>query len=506
MRKINDDFAKKAAEHKRELLHTRVVPTDYVTIEQDETAFQKLRAVRAGKLDFPLTLNSGDEITVDFGNHCVGYLNFSLMHLEKHITDSPIQLQFSFGEFPLEITAKPEDYKGSLGSGWLQNETHTEPFTPCSVRLSRRYSFRYLRIKRTDSAKFAMQITELFVDAVSAVSLATVKKPALSNAQLAKIYDISLNTLKECEQDVFEDGPKRDRRLWIGDLRLQALTDYVSFRNIDLIKRCIYLFAAYPTESGHVAPCVFPDSPPYVDGWHFPDYSLFFVCCLNDYAAHTGDLELVRELFEVAEGQVELYFSEFGSADSAHKSSGFIDWCPGLNKQVAMLGAATYAFKHFRELCVRLERPTERIDAQLRELERAVMKFYSEEQGLFVTSDGQISYHSQVWSVLAGVLPKEDCAKALENVAKYPDAKKPHTPYMMHYYIDALYTCGMEGKALETLRDYWGKIADFGFDCCPEIFNPDDHFESPYKSPEINSACHAWSCTPVYWLTKMQLN
>lgn len=27
----------------------------------------------------------------------------------------------------------------------------------------------------------------------------------------------------DCMQSVFEDGPKRDRRLWLGDLRLQAL-------------------------------------------------------------------------------------------------------------------------------------------------------------------------------------------------------------------------------------------------------------------------------------------
>jgi hypothetical protein len=30
-------------------------------------------------------------------------------------------------------------------------------------------------------------------------------------------------------QEVFEDGPKRDRRLWLGDLRLQALVNDVTF-------------------------------------------------------------------------------------------------------------------------------------------------------------------------------------------------------------------------------------------------------------------------------------
>jgi len=81
-----------------------------------------------------------------------------------------------------------------------------------------------------------------------------------------------------------------------------------------------------------------------------------------------------------------------------------------------------------------------------------------------------------------------------------------HTPYLMHFYIDALCQCGMEKKALDEIKSFWGQLVDFGFDCCPEIFNPDDHLESPYYAPEINSACHAWSCTPIYWFHKLLNN
>ena len=53
---------------------------------------------------------------------------------------------------------------------------------------------------------------------------------------------------------------------------------------------------------------------------------------------------------------------------------------------------------------------------------------------------------------------------------------------------------------MQIIRDYWGGMLDLGFDCCVEVFNPKDYFESPYKAPELNSACHAWSCTPAYWI------
>ena len=36
-----------------------------------------------------------------------------------------------------------------------------------------------------------------------------------------------------------EDGPKRDRRLWLGDLRLEALANYETYRNFDLVKRLL---------------------------------------------------------------------------------------------------------------------------------------------------------------------------------------------------------------------------------------------------------------------------
>lgn len=62
--------------------------------------------------------------------------------------------------------------------------------------------------------------------------------------ELKKIDSVAVNTLKNCMHRIFEDGPKRDRRLWIGDLRLEALTNYYTFNNLSLVRRCLYLFAA----------------------------------------------------------------------------------------------------------------------------------------------------------------------------------------------------------------------------------------------------------------------
>lgn len=492
VRELNNIFETKAKQYKRELIHTLVRPQRIVEFEADENAFQNIKATPKASADLPITLEKGGSIVLDFGDHFVGKLCFTADNAEgQRIIDSPIVLKFTFGEFPLEITVPAESYKGGLGSGWLQNETQSFAFAPFSGSVLRRFSFRYVKIERVDDSWRDICFTDIYADCTSAVSLEQAMKPQIEDETLKRIFDISLKTLKECEQDVFEDGPKRDRRLWMGDLRLQALTDYKTFRNLDLIKRCLYLFAAYRVDGKIVAPCVFPDSPPYIDSWYFADYSLFYISCLYDYMKNCDDMSLVEELYPVACDQLEY----------AVGNNVFVDWCPELDKSVAHIGIKLYTLRQFKEISQALSKDTAKADAQIETLEKSLRSFYSDEKGLFVTHSGQVSWHSQVWAVLSGALTLQESISLLEKTQSTKIEFTIHAPYMMHYYIEALVSCGLKEKAIEKIKQFWGDIVEKGFDCCPEIFNPENEFESPYDAPEINSACHAWSCTPAYWLT-----
>ncbi len=500
----DENFIKKANDFKRPLMKRTVRPTKIVEITKDPTAFQGLKMKEVSELKLPLIMNRGDKVIIDFGDHCVGYLHFALSKAEQSIiSDSPAKFRFSFGEFPLELATAPEDYHGSLGNGWLQNEEKSIVFMPYTGVLERRYSFRYLMIERIDSAKFVVEFSDLFAECESAVTLSDAKKLDIKDAELKSIYDISLKTLRECEQDVFEDGPKRDRRLWIGDLRLQALTDYVTFQNIDLIKRCTYLFAGYRTEGKKVAHCVFPDSPPHINNTFFTDYSLFFISCLYDYMQNQDDLAFVEELYPVALEQAQIVSNEYDFEQKKNNLRPFIDWCPDLDKEVAMLGVYIYTLKQLKSISIKLEKPYEWMDEQIKKASAVLLSFRDEESGLFLPESKQLSWHSQVWTVLSGILSTEESAKLLKKTAQVNPEFVMHTPYMLHYYIEALYSCGLKEQVIAIIKKHWGKIVEFGFDCCPEIFNLDNHFDSPYNAPEINSACHAWSCTPAYWIYKL---
>lgn len=315
-------------------------------------------------------------------------------------------------------------------------------------------------------------------------------------------------TLRDCMQDVFEDGPKRDRRLWIGDLRLEALANYRTFGNNDLVKRCLYLFGGTTMPDGRVSQCVFTSPEVEPDDRTMFDYALLFVPTLLDYWRETGDEETLRDLAPVAFDQVELAREQLGEDDVVRDSDVlgwcFIDWSLGLNKQASAQGVYCYCLAAAVELARAVgdgalaSELGERLVAA-RAAGRAA--FCDEGLWLFVSGEKrQVSWASQVWMVLGGVVSAEEAGGLLDRVAAFDGAEPMVTPYLWQHYVDALLVAGRREQALQVVRDYWGGMIDAGADTFWELYNPDNPDESPYGGTIVNSYCHAWSCGPAYFL------
>ena len=60
----------------------------------------------------------------------------------------------------------------------------------------------------------------------------------------------------------------------------------------------------------------------------------------------------------------------------------------------------------------------------------------------------------------------------------------------------------MNAEAKKALIDYWGGMIKKGADTFWEAYDPNNDFISPYYFYPMNSYCHAWSCTPVYFIRK----
>ncbi|MBQ3705742.1 MAG: hypothetical protein II888_04735 [Clostridia bacterium] len=446
-------------------------------------------------------LRENDSIVLDFGNHFVGKLTLRLRSKGSH-PDAPAWLQFKFCENSRELNETLEGYRGWISRGWVQQEQVHVDVLPAMLSLPRRYAFRYVRIDVLAlSSKYSLVIEDAFAETTTSADDSRVE--SLPGEEWEKAIDrTALRTLRSCMQDVFEDGPKRDRRLWLGDLRLQALANSVTYRSFGLVKRCLYLFACAADSEGRIPACLFTEPQVEGDDTYMFDYSLFFIPTLLQYAQATGDRETAEDLLPLALHQLTLAEKQFDPAtqliqDSDRMGWCFVDWKLGLNKQCCAQAIWIYC----AQAALRLREDPAL--AALIEARKAAMlaHWYDRERHLFVSGrDRQISHASQIWAILAGVVTGEEACACLDAAAACPDALGMVTPYMMHHYVEALCLSGRREAARQVIRDYWGAMVRSGADTFWELFNPADPNESPYGSPIVNSYCHAWSCTPTWFL------
>lgn len=510
---MENNFLNIAENLKPNLVKTKVLPTSEIKIIYDQNSFQNWTINKIGTIEdlTKRSLSTSDSFTVDFGDHQVGYLTFSIKSLGSP-QDAPLRLKLTLGEMPCEIEESHDDYNGWISRSWLQDEIINIDVLPCTITLPRRYSFRYLKIDIVaTSQKYSVQFADIYCLSVSSADMS--KVPPLPDRiidnDIIQMDKIGLKTLHDCMQSVFEDGPKRDRRLWIGDLRLQALANYYTFKNYDLVKRCLYLFAGLPEDNGSIGACLFLEPKLLVDDTILYDYSLFFISVLHDYYLETKDIDTLNNLWPVAIKQIEIALKRVDEKKIVIDDDTwwcFIDWHPDLNKQTSAQAVLIYTMKQARVLADLLNdiENANMLDKTISDLSQAALKYlFDYEKGFFISgNENQISYASQVWMVLAQVLPLEENGRLLDRLLNTQISIGMTTPYMYHHLIEALIISDRKELALKIMKSYWGEMINDGADCFFEAYNPQNKFESPYGSNLINSYCHAWSCTTTYFIRK----
>ena len=454
--------------------------------------------------------SSGDSILLDLGEHTVGHFSFAFDKVNVFV-DAPVRLIIKFGEDMREINDDFSEYNGVLSKTWLQEEIINLDF-PQKITMPRRYACRYIKITVERTTR-PIRLFDFSFCASTSADITVLKSADTEDDLLNKIDLIATNTLKECMQTFFEDGPKRDRRLWIGDLRLEALTNYYTFNNLEIVKRCLYLFAAGECNELGFLPSFVYETPYYHSGaTHIEDYALLYVVSVCDYFEHTGDRDVVNDLLKICKSQLASFKATLDKNLIATRQAGwfaFIDWCPGLECMTALQGVYLYTLARFRDLLMAMgDEEYEKYSALISEVRSASKKhLYDESEKVFVnpSDNGQLSVHSQVWMILGGVITGEEAKKLLLSCLDNKDFKQPVTPYMRHYVIEAMLKLGMKGEAVQYLKKFWGGMVELGADTFWEAYIPDDLDFSPYNDRMINSLCHAWSCTPSYFIRKYEL-
>ena len=509
VRVTNEKFLEKAEKCAPKLKETVVRPVGIVEIKENGDVYPEVIYKDTPDHLGEYQMKRGDHICLDFGDHQVGYVTLKLFSAGSP-QDAPAFFKLKFAEIAKEITEDSADYDGWISRGWIQEEYLHVDVLPAEIKLPRRYAFRYMQLEVIDtSLKWQLVVDDVICRSVSAVAEEEAEPIRSEDEMISRLDKVSRRTLQNCMQDVFEDGPKRDRRLWLGDLRLQALANYETFKNYDLVKRCLYLFAGQTKDNGQVSACLFTEPKVIADDTFLLDYSMFFGATLADYYEASKDIDTLRDLSECAYRQMAIaaeYFNEQNVIVPEEGFWGFIDWTEGLDKQCGVQGVYIYCAKKVKKIAEILGdvKKISQMEEEIQKKTQAAWEYlYDQEQGLFVSGEEhQINYANQVWMILAGVAEQKQAGEILDRVIELEPEKGMVSPYMNHHFVEALLQCGKKQQAMDYMKYYWGGMLGHGADTFWELYNPKNPAESPYGSSIVNSYCHAWSCTPTYLLRK----
>ena len=297
----------KAAQATPKLSRTRMQPVAVVKSQKDATSFQGWKMVAVGKPESICNkpLLPGKSFTLDFGEHFVGRFTFSLRRFAIPV-DAPVRLALLFAEVPAELGDSFDSYSGGLARSWRQDEVFTFDDVPQTVTLPRRYAFRYVRVTVVSASRYGkFGFSDIHAEAVTSADERRLAPFRPRNDDEAALDFVSRRTLRDCMQTVFEDGPKRDRRLWLGDLRLQALANYATYRNYDLVKRSLYILAGTATDKGLVATCSFERPAPVRGGDNILDYTALFAPAVLEYFEASGDRATAEDLWPLVLKQLD---------------------------------------------------------------------------------------------------------------------------------------------------------------------------------------------------------
>ncbi|TKA50661.1 hypothetical protein B0A53_06178 [Rhodotorula sp. CCFEE 5036] len=418
------------------LLETRIPVSKVIVVERDELAVLgwSKKAAPVDRLEELPLLSSGDQCILDVGEHVTGYLEFGLAGLPHEIkpADAPARIKLTFGEVLNDVAESFEPYNGFLSKSWLPEETvvlQKPHYKPQKMRIANRYAFR-----------------DMVATAVSSVGQAnpcplTFKSPALNltdeqKLKLRQIDDAAMVTLRDCMQTVYEDGSRRDQQLWIGDLRLQALASYATYKDRDLVKQCLYLFAAMPFNAeGKLCACAYEEPEPHTGRNSIMDYALLYTCTLLDYVNDSGDTATGDDLLKSLASN-----STSPPVDYWH----FVEWHEKLEKSVAIQSIFIFALKALIDLASVLGKPKPTITlsesssipaSELASKLRSAIRKTSFNGKVFLSGpDKQLSWASNAWAVLAGVTDSEEEAQvALRTAHGDQSIIQGNTPYLHHY-------------------------------------------------------------------------
>ncbi|KAH7139879.1 bacterial alpha-L-rhamnosidase-domain-containing protein, partial [Dactylonectria estremocensis] len=373
-------------------------------------------------------------------------------------------------------------------------------------------TFRYVRItiktgaEPLDITKFSYRSTHYPLKVATTIQT--------SSTLLKNLWDISLNTLKNCLHETYEDCPFYEQNQFSMDSRSQILFTYLLSRDDRLARKTMHEFYASRRDDGLVE-THYPNSARCIS---IPTFSLFWVLMVYDHMVHFGDERLVKEYLGAIDGVLNYFDRRIGDLGLVGQfdedSWAFVDWIdswisPGkgfLGMAVPpayhQTGSATfhsliYAYTLLKasELCKfvgRNDTAKEYVGRQQSIINAVRGHCYDESTKLFLDGPkaaGQFSQHVQTFAVLSGCLEDSAAARDLmsRTITRHEEYSMAKASFAMGFYLfRAASEAGIYEESWPILIQPWQKMISQNLTTWAE------------SESSVRSDCHAWSATPLY--------
>ena len=249
----------------------------------------------------PLQLKANEFYIVDLGVNKSGFLGAKLQ------CTSPTRLFFYFDEMLTDGDVKTRQRMGDV-CNQIVYELATGEY---SFETIEAYTFRYLKIIVLEGEC-----------SVAQVGLREFVYPANKNAtfvsnnfKLNSIYDAAKQSSRQNSLDVFMDCPSRERAGWLCDSYFSSIMEKEFTGRSDVSYNFIENYALpvrFDSLPEGMIPMCYPAD--HYNGEFIPNWSLWFVIQLDDYARRGGDRALVERLQQRVE-KLLAYFQKFENKD-----------------------------------------------------------------------------------------------------------------------------------------------------------------------------------------------
>ena len=251
----------------------------------------------------------------DFGTNFSGFIGARIKCIE------PTRLIFYFDEILVDNDVRTKQRQSDICNHIVYELQPGE----YDIETLESYTFRYLKLMVLEGEG---EIEKLYLRNFSYPDNNNAQFTS-SNDKLNRIFDAAKQTFRQNSVDVFMDCPSRERAGWLCDSYFSSITERVLTGQTAVSYNFLENYAL-PEQFEFLPEGMIPMCYPadHNDGVFIPNWSLWFILQVEDYARNGGDPVLVGKL-EQRIKKLLAYFSNFENEDGLLEkleSWVFVEW------------------------------------------------------------------------------------------------------------------------------------------------------------------------------------